>query len=767
MFLKKIALNHYGPISSQQLDIGKGIQIIWGPNEAGKTLTIDAVLKLMLGKSARDFNDIDRVNQLPDGYLLLEEDQGQQLKIDSANSLSKFIGISPRDVRNIMVIRNSDLSLDLEADYYRTVTDRLTGLQTERIEKLAGMFRQYGRLTEQGSLSNSREHGYIKNKREEAKQLKKEIGSYLSEAQINHLDELEVTSLRLSKKLGETKQQLAEYDRLAAFNDFKQLEDNIAQLKILTGQFQQYQKYTQESYNHLLKLKSDISTDDDNIKVAAAESSNLDKTIDGLAVKKGEVESKLKPLDDKAKNLVELKEELAFWQHQNMEAENKVFLWVSLALLAMGFISLVPLIMYQVLAYLWLPLILVFLFLAFFGFYWYQKQKYRSYLLGLSKLLDKFSRWGIKAQSLREAAVEISRFEEQKQILEEEKLGLEKELDIRRGHRQSLAADTKRHSQNLSDSREQVSDILNQLGVESEQALAKKLEEKRDIQYRAGQVFQWLNQKFELSYENENDMDYIGKKLIEIDSLAQEKKPQGYSSNQVLRRIDQKYYQQLKQELTELEVELGENNKKLEDHQFALRDMQKKLDNLEIECSNIEIDNLAKLPKAAVLLEDFAAEIDRRAEAAEEAIAILGQISQEEQLKVSDIFETLSASDYFHQVTGCRYSRIYYEPEQKKVKVVNRKGESLEATQLSRGTYDQLYLAIRVALAQKVFTEPSFFILDDAFIYSDTDRLKQQFELLASLAQEGWSFIYFTVKDEIKQMAGSISSHHIISMEGN
>ncbi len=70
---------------------------------------------------------------------------------------------------------------------------------------------------------------------------------------------------------------------------------------------------------------------------------------------------------------------------------------------------------------------------------------------------------------------------------------------------------------------------------------------------------------------------------------------------------------------------------------------------------------------------------------------------------------------------------------------------------LSGGAYDQLYLTIRISLAEKLLDEEKgFFILDDPFLKSDTERLRRQMELLLDLSQQGWQILYFTAKDEVK-----------------
>jgi len=48
--------------------------------------------------------------------------------------------------------------------------------------------------------------------------------------------------------------------------------------------------------------------------------------------------------------------------------------------------------------------------------------------------------------------------------------------------------------------------------------------------------------------------------------------------------------------------------------------------------------------------------------------------------------------------------------------------------------------------------QKGFFILDDAFLTSDAERLGRQFDMLRDLAEDGWQIIYFSVKDETRRV---------------
>ena len=49
MRLKQINIERYGPINQIHLTVEKGVQPVFGGNEAGKTLCVDALIKMLTG----------------------------------------------------------------------------------------------------------------------------------------------------------------------------------------------------------------------------------------------------------------------------------------------------------------------------------------------------------------------------------------------------------------------------------------------------------------------------------------------------------------------------------------------------------------------------------------------------------------------------------------------------------------------------------------------------------------------------------------------
>jgi len=54
--------------------------VVRGRNEAGKTLTIDAVIKMLLRGRTRDYGDVDRVEGDPEGFILLRKMAGKNIR---------------------------------------------------------------------------------------------------------------------------------------------------------------------------------------------------------------------------------------------------------------------------------------------------------------------------------------------------------------------------------------------------------------------------------------------------------------------------------------------------------------------------------------------------------------------------------------------------------------------------------------------------------------------------------------------------------------
>jgi uncharacterized protein YhaN len=75
---------------------------------------------------------------------------------------------------------------------------------------------------------------------------------------------------------------------------------------------------------------------------------------------------------------------------------------------------------------------------------------------------------------------------------------------------------------------------------------------------------------------------------------------------------------------------------------------------------------------------------------------------------------------------------------------------------LSHGTAEQVYLLLRIALAQHLARPGTVcpLLLDDVTVHADTQRTEQLLELLLAAAQER-QIILFTQQDQVRDWARS------------
>jgi uncharacterized protein YhaN len=93
------------------------------------------------------------------------------------------------------------------------------------------------------------------------------------------------------------------------------------------------------------------------------------------------------------------------------------------------------------------------------------------------------------------------------------------------------------------------------------------------------------------------------------------------------------------------------------------------------------------------------------------------------------------------------------------IRVVSAKGESIDATSLSRGTVEQLYLCLRLGLADS-FAERSVslpVVLDDVLVNFDPDRARAVATELAASARSH-QIIFMTCHPHLAELALRASS---------
>jgi uncharacterized protein YhaN len=121
--------------------------------------------------------------------------------------------------------------------------------------------------------------------------------------------------------------------------------------------------------------------------------------------------------------------------------------------------------------------------------------------------------------------------------------------------------------------------------------------------------------------------------------------------------------------------------------------------------------------------------------------------------------ETLQeASIYLNQLTEGRYCRVWTPLDEDVLLVDDGQGETLSAEVLSRGTREQLFLALRLSLAASYARRGANLplILDDVLVNYDVGRAKAAAKVLRDFAKSGHQVLVFTCHEHLYKMFKSM-----------
>ena len=234
MRMKEFSIRQYGPLPDTGRISLSDFNLFFGKNEDGKTLIVEALIKILLGRNIRVFKLIDRVDQDPDGYVIIEDDKGKKVKLPEKGDFTKIAGLNPLECRNIFVIRNSDLSIARESEFYTNVTDRLTGLRTEEISSIKEKLQEIGKLTRadsNASLSDSSKWGKMETKVKNARKLIENINGLEREIEKEKFDQMEEEISRVTETISEVKQKLGDLEDARKREKYEKVDDALRKLK--------------------------------------------------------------------------------------------------------------------------------------------------------------------------------------------------------------------------------------------------------------------------------------------------------------------------------------------------------------------------------------------------------------------------------------------------------------------------------------------------------------------------------------------------------
>jgi len=751
MRIREFFIKRYGPLRDKSYTLSDHFNLFFGRNEDGKTLTIDALVKLLLGRNIRDFERIDRVDENPEGYLVVEDDQGQEVKLPEKGILTKLAALTPSECRNLFVIRNSDLSISPESEFYTSVTDRLIGVKTEEISRIIERLRETGKITPSGSFRDTKDEK-LKTKIENAAHLLRKIETVAREIKEGEYDKLEEEAASCKDERGRLTHEIENLEEARKREKYEKGREALTSLKESLARLRDLQIYSVNAAQLWRDCERDIQRLEEEKrgleKVIEREETELKRVGEGL----NEEERGFRVLEEIKSTLdKEVRQDLSNYERDREQFELKKertrFLsltWIASAILlgiCLAGIILKPTPVFFISA----GLLLVAAVLS-----WilnYQFIRYKASLEGAFERIKLIlSKCELGAGSIDGIFSNIQRFDIEYRRKNEELQNTRRTKENFEGKigelRHRVIPEVERK---IGDATAQIEDVMMQSNQKTLEEYIEKLRLREKLEKSAGEAQSVLESHFGAASRNlERNIGDWEREISALEAYRDSAVGIVYTEDALL---------ELEKEKQQLDEKLEEMTSRSGSFQRAMGEIERKVNEiLRLEKEYLYCKTSVDLEAVRKALERFVHDNETRRDNVLRAMLIFEEIEREEKEKVAELFDTESPIlEYFSRITGGLYEEVALNQGIGQIEVKRADGTTLGAEKLSGGAYDQLYLSIRLALGEKLLEgKKGFFIMDDPFIKADPDRLHRQIEMLKRISEAGWQIVYFSAKEEIE-----------------
>ena len=752
MRIKSLRVERYGPLEGfPEREIGD-FTLVRGPNEEGKTLIIDALLRLLFRKGlgrVKGLGNVTRVEEAPEGYVIVEID-GEEKKIGRDDSLTKHTSITANDFRNIFVVRDSDLSIVDEGSYFTDVSEKLAGLRTSEINRIKKTLQSKGNLTNSTSnadLANNVESGHIRRRVELAREFIKEIDTLIEDLEKTDFERLEQLLGEAREGLGRERGELAAIEKARVRDECLENGKRLAELKGILGALRDLGPVNDNdlaTWAHgvrdLKRLHAELEDirhehSHYQVQIAELEDSVSQRTaaLDAMVERSRRVEDLLDPKIAAVQNATETlarAETKAGWNR-----------WTAVVASIGLIVSLVGTVL-QPNVFLFSFDVLFFVIAILAGVRVFLVRSYQGKMKQhVVELKSQAASLGFEASSMEDllrAKAELERdIDEARRVTD----GIRVSVGANQKHFEATGRRMRDIRQEIDTIEQSLSELKLRSGVVEIEDYHRALRAKTDHAAQKRYLTAMLSQT--LGGEDEDDPVEFWRRKIE-GSLAE------IGNGSV--EYDPQREAQLRGSIASLETDVRSTEEELKNGRQALRDFESKVRGSQITGSEDAVCRTSgELRALGRRLDQFVGSVMERRDDVRLALEILEEIEAEEKTRVVELFGMgSSVSAYFKRITGGKYVEVSFDPEEVRLSVRTPAGQWIDADKLSGGTHDQLYLVIRLSIAERMLGDDrGFFILDDPFVKSDIGRLKNQLQLLKSMAGAGWQILYFSAKKEV------------------
>lgn len=789
MRIKEFHIRKYGPIMLSKTFQLSNFTIFYGKNESGKTLTIEAILKMLVGKKEakeKYYENIDRVKEFPTGYLILEDGE-RSIRVENGEFLRQF-NLSHEELKNTIIIRNSDLSIERpqknkESDVYSIVTEKLVGSRISEIQSIRAKILESSIITESGIFKDQKDAKY-KQRYEKAETIIQEINALLPTLESADYFEIEEKITKIQSEIEKLKKKLKTLELVKQESFYKELLEDIHKLESVVEKLKEYKPYTNEKLQKLIELENEIKSFEAMVEELTKRAEQTKESLAKITSELSGIQKNIPRIREQSETAAKIKEKILIYESQSSRFEKlkrskTLWLILSISMLITGTFSLIfapGAVLKSVLSSIFYGISIFMLLKTFEAVKLINdvEQTRREILKdGIELFRTPFN-------DVTEVKAKCFEAESQyNEILQTESQLRTSQIEIENS-KNNLLTELESQKNTLSQAQKERDELLDLLSVKSPSELRQKLDEKSKLegQYQAlkSQILTKLKTfavKFnELPNDlpepfdtevirNLENLKYIIHNYLKELSISKSKENEETGEPSELVESEETIKSKIDQLQKELEILKNNQRQQQENMKFILIKAQesKLIDGLFDEIPDVVYKS--DLEKLKSQLEKLINYMDKRKKIELTALKILQETEEEEKKNISNIFKQSNLIKLFTEITDGRYVDVSYESNQGsgKIKVKDISGVEFTPEQLSAGTYDQLYFSIRLALAEHLFGknsgergEKAFFILDDPFVRYDKNRLEKQIKKLVDLSNQGWQFLYFTAKDEVVEI---------------
>lgn len=749
MRLSDVYIERYGPLPRFSHSCEENFEVIYGPNESGKTLILEAILRQLAPNIDSVLDGVGRVSDPPSGHVVVETN-GTEHRLGGDVSLADLWEFTPRHLRNVFVVRDSDLSLLREHDFYDSVTQQIGDLHTSEIEAIQSRLVEDGRLTsiDGRKLSAAAENDDAAAVRDDAAALATEIRSYVEDAEANEVDDAEREFIAVRSELASRRDEL-ERQRSAKARSTQQtlterLETYNAAVENVDG------SVSSEALAELEDLERTASDASADVRELEAERERLSEKRAGLTETRDTVESELAPLEERRGDVEAVEGALHRFREgrrRTLESTRQRSVAMTLMVLGLGVGGAAAMLGEAVIGGALLALGV--LGLGWIGYLLRARRRVAGARLDLRAAARDA---GLDVDEVESIAPAIQRFTDELSQLERRLRTVDGQIEVvdeQVSTCESKLADARDARRRA---RSEIRSRLDDAGVGDVEAYRSRVEENAELRQAKLEarrsLVDSLGEPAAESPSEEARITYWERRAAALVADV----PADVSHAE----YDPDRLAALESAVDDLEARRDELRERLDEHRRRLREYADRVRDVpatrfQQEPIRLSARTVDGLRAVSVSLDELVARIEREADVAREALSVFDELRAEEERKLRELFGDGSrATEVFARITDGRYRRVEYDASQRELLVYRGDGTARSPRELSHGTREQLYLAARVGLAEQLLgAEPGFFLMDDAFLPVDSDRLRTAFGVLEDLAAEGWQILYFTAKSEV------------------